>query len=171
MTEPQEDPTTEAVEGMLAQMGITPEDVDSTWDKRQPYDPNSRVICSCGHAKNRHAIEDDFVTCNPSRTPCACGMFIPVLKVEDTRAFLATTKGPGPEHALVRGMRASLERNKLVEWIDGQPKCGKCGAFGYEKQLTITPLEGSPETGLRKSTQIEFARYNGFLCDDCWDLI
>jgi hypothetical protein len=154
---------------LLAQMGITPEDVDENWHRREKYRAEDRVICTCGHAKNRHTIENDFVTCNPSRINCACGHYVPVLKVQDTRDFLSSTKGAGPLHALIRGIRTTLKKERKVEWIDDHYKCGMCGAQGNEKQLTITPLEGSPETGMRKSIEVEFARYNGFLCDDCWE--
>jgi len=156
-------------EDLLAQMGISPEDVDKNWHKREKYREEDRLICSCGHAKNRHTVEADFVTCNPSRTNCSCGLFVPVLKVQDTRDFLASTKGHGVEHALIRGLRASIKKEHSATWVDEHYKCGKCGVSGHDTALTITPLEGSPETGLRKSIEIEFARYNGFLCDDCWD--
>ena len=154
---------------LLAQMGITPEDVDRNWDRKNGYKAENRVICSCGHGKGRHVIEPDFVTCNPSKVNCSCGNFVPVLKVQDTRDFLSKTRGHGIDHALIKGMKIAIEKEHSVEWIDEHYKCAKCQVQGYEAQLIITPFEGSLETGLRKTIEVEFARYNGFLCEDCWD--
>jgi len=160
-----------SAEELLKQMGIDPEEIDKNWDRRGAWDPEARLICSCGHGKGRHVIEPDFVTCNPSKLNCPCGNFVPVLKVQDTRSFLSRTQGSGIDHALIKGLRIAMEKNQETEWIDDHYKCFLCGTKGYETALTITALEGQPETGLRKSNDAEFARYNGFLCETCWDQV
>ena len=152
---------------LLAQMGITPEDVDKHWDRKNGYRAEDRVVCLCGHGKGRHVIEPDFVTCNPSKVNCSCGNFVPVLKVQDTRDFLSKTRGHGIDHALVKGIFGALNRGEYVEWIDTNYVCLKCKTSGHETELTITPFEGDPETGLRPSIQLDFSRWNFFLCETC----
>ena len=115
-------------------------------------------ICTCGHPMNSHTISSSgIVLCTPSRMMCPCKNARPVLIAGDARKFLRKTMGPGPEHALARGVLASFESGKDVEWIVGMI-CDKCGAEG-----NISPVPTTRE-GI---VQFEATGYDALLCKNC----
>jgi hypothetical protein len=164
--EASEKPRNEQAKAMLNQMGYSPEQVAGHLAQEKAR-PSSRAVCLCGHPKARHYIDPEFSTCKPTKLSCSCAHFIPIAKVENTRIYLWKTTGPGMDHALVKGLFEALKRGQYVEWIDQNYVCVTCKTSGHETELTITPFEGDPESGLRPSIQLEFARWNFFLCEKC----
>lgn len=158
--------TDNAAENLLRQMGIDPDKMEEHVEEERKK-PSERSICLCGHPKARHYLDEEFSTCKPTKMQCTCAKFIPVAKVEDTRDFLHKTKGHGWDHALTKGLLSSAQKNRYVEWIPQNYVCALCKESGEKTALTIYPFEGSPETGLRKTIHLEFARWNFFLCEDC----
>ena len=115
-------------------------------------------ICACGHPMNSHTVTSSgIVMCTPSRMVCPCKSVRPVLIDGDARKFLRKTLGPGPEHALARGILASIEDGKDVEWIIDMA-CDKCGVVG-----SISPVPTTRE-GL---VQFEATGYDALLCKTC----
>jgi len=116
-------------------------------------------VCLCGHSVKVHEkFDGGFVSCTPSRIACACKEVRPVIKVGDVRLFIRKTLGPGPEHALSRGILASIERGNSVEWIV-ELKCDRCG-----KEGPVSP------TGVTKSGTVVYDQdtgLNALLCQDC----
>jgi hypothetical protein len=116
-------------------------------------------ICVCGHSVKVHeSFDGGFVACTPSRIDCRCKEIRPVIKVEDVRLFIRKTMGPGPEHALSRGMLASIERGHVIEWIAPR-QCDRCGKEGPISPTAITKsgtVVYDQDTGL-----------NALLCQDC----
>lgn len=161
-----EKPQSEQAKAMLNQMGFSPEQISEHLANEEAR-PSSRTVCLCGHPKARHYIDTEFSTCKPTKMSCTCANFIPIAKVENTRSFLRKTDGSGMDHALVKGIYGALSRGEYVEWIDENYICVKCKTSGHETELIITPFEGDPDTGLRPSIQLEFARWNFFLCEKC----
>jgi len=92
---------------------------------------NDRRICICGASMARHNLKDGTV--NVLSFESKCRRPFPVLKVKNTRHFVARTIGSGESHALVRGYMASKaaipDFEEGVEWLIEfkceNPKCGK----------------------------------------------
>jgi hypothetical protein len=92
---------------------------------------NDRRICICGASMARHNLQDGTV--NVLSFESKCRRPFPVLKVKNTRHFVARTIGSGESHALVRGYMASKaaipDFEEGVEWLIEfkceNPKCGK----------------------------------------------
>lgn len=106
-------------------------------------------ICSCGHPMGRHR-EDPSAgrfyagkthICKPNASFCPCDHPRPVLKVEDLRYFLRSTKGVGHLHALGHGVVSALKAGSGIEWII-ERKCDRCGEPGDVIPVAIT-REGS----------------------------
>jgi hypothetical protein len=163
---PKEKPQSEQALAMLKQMGYSPEQIAEHLAQEEAR-PSSKTVCLCGHPKARHFIDTEFSTCKPAKMSCPCAHFIPIAKVEDGRSYLWKTEGPGMDHALVKGIFRALNKGEYLEWIDQNYVCVKCKVSGHKKELTIHPFEGDPESGLRPSIQIEFSRWNFFLCETC----
>ena len=115
-------------EDALAMMGLSVEDVDTAdaellEKKKHGVD---RQVCACGHAMSRHTVIHGVVLCKPARMECPCKRARPVLETTDTRMFIRKTDGSGSAHALIRGIRAAVEKAKQVAWIVDL-KCDRCG--------------------------------------------
>ncbi len=94
-------------------------------------------ICTCGHPLTRHTVVNGTVYCKPSRMECPCKVTRAVLDVSDTRPFLRKTEGPGPLHALSRGMLAALRSGHRVAWLI-EKKCDRCAAEGPVSPVPVT---------------------------------
>lgn len=127
-----------SAEEALRAIGLDPEDTIHTDQiMRKRTRKRDGRICICGHGAGRHQETAGRQTCNPSAMKCPCRSFRPVLEVEDSRVFLRETLGPGKLHALSRGIAASMELNKKVEWIV-ELACDRCK--DSEKIVTPIPL-------------------------------
>lgn len=147
-------------EDALAMMGLTVEDIDET-DKdliaRRAYG-SDRQVCLCGHGSSRHTVVNGVVFCKPARMECPCKKMRPVLITEDTRMFIRKTDGSGPAHALARGIRAAVEKNKSVSWMIDLvcDRCGKADNNVVPAAVTQNGYAASHATG-----------YDALLCPDC----
>lgn len=127
---------------------------------------NDRRICICGHSYSRH---NEAGECKPVSFKCKCKMMHPVIKVENTRYFIARSVGSGDGHALVRGYVASKQAipdfDEKVEWLAELkcqlPKCGK------PTKLFPTRVD---ELGYRLYDSDDDRGYNVILCEDCRNL-
>lgn len=154
-------PTKSGLDILLA-MGITPEDVDRAdvelAERRKAAASVNRHVCACGHAMARHTVTHGIVMCKPARMECPCKKARPVLVVQDTRLFIRKTEGGGAEHALIRGIRESLTKEKLVEWLI-DPTCDRCGKA--TDSIVPVPVTQSG-TAVSRATG-----YDVLLCPDC----
>lgn len=126
--------------------------------KAQSRPDRDKRICACGHPMNSHTISSSgIVLCTPSRMMCPCKVARPVLIAGDARKFLRKTMGPGPEHALSRGILASFEDGKDVAWIIDRI-CDRCGRDGNISPVPIT------REGIIK---YEATGYDALLCRAC----
>lgn len=115
-------------------------------------------ICLCGHGLSRHTLVDGIVSCVPSKMSCPCRNIRAVLDVEDTRPFLRKTQGPGPEHALSRGLAVLAASGKEGHWIIDL-ECDKCGEHSDRLSpvcVTATGVMVRMPTG-----------YDALLCPTC----
>jgi hypothetical protein len=100
----------------------------------------SPYVCLCGHPVSSHTPdpEDESKTvCKPTRMWCHCTSLNPVLKVQDTRKFYRKTNSYGVEHALIRGIVASMQADKNTEVIEERYKCmiPKCKVKGSSSAI------------------------------------
>lgn len=158
---------TDTPENILRQLGVDPEESIKQIEERKRKIVE-RHICTCGHSKARHYIELPTVLCKPSIMECACSEFAPIILVHDTRNFLHKTEGPGIDHALIKGLTATLQAGKPAEWLPEAMECKKCKT---SENLTIYPIQGSEEVGFMTATDATWARRNWFLCEKCVDKI
>jgi hypothetical protein len=115
-------------------------------------------ICACGHSMTKHTEVGGIVMCKPSKMDCPCKKSRPVLDAEDTRPFLRKTQGPGPMHALSRGLAALLTSGKNADWIIDLV-CDKCSkSSGMLSPVPVTK-DGRPSDA---STG-----YDALLCNKC----
>lgn len=115
-------------------------------------------ICACGHSMTKHTEVGGIVLCKPSKMDCPCKKSRPVLDVEDTRPFLRKTQGPGPMHALSRGLAALLSLGKSADWIIDLV-CDKCGkSAGLLSPVSVTKDGRTSETA---------TGYDALLCSKC----
>jgi len=150
-------------------MGLSATQLASVAAQSEISGAGDRRICICGHGARSHssqALSDNPThksfresgrdQCLPGRMECPCGGFRGVVEVEDPRVFIFRTRGPMGQHALVRGLAASLVRGKTVSEVDWA--CDTCGATH-----AVTPVAVS------RSGQIAFepSRDNRLLCADC----
>lgn len=147
-------------EDALAMMGITIDEVDEKDQDliaRRAYG-NDRQICLCGHGVSRHTVVSGVVFCKPARMECPCKRVRPVLVTEDTRMFIRKTEGSGSAHALTRGIRAAVEKNKGVSWVVDLmcDRCGKSDNNVVPVAVTQSGHASSYATG-----------YDALLCPDC----
>ena len=154
-------PTGSALDA-LAKLGLTPEDVDQAdaelAEQRKVNMAVNRHVCACGHGIARHTVVHGTVMCKPARMECPCKKARPVLIAQDTRMFIRKTSGGGAQHALTRGIRESLTKNKSVEWIIDLV-CDRCG----EENASIVPVPVT-QTGAAVSRA---TGYDALLCPDC----
>lgn len=119
-------------------------------------------VCVCGHPSARHTVTNGVVYCKPTRMECPCRHLKPVLVAEDLRSFLRKTNGPGPMHALTRGIAASLKKGKNVTWTV-EARCDRCG--NDNTSVTPTPVTQS-------GIAVDYATgYDALLCPDCRDQV
>jgi hypothetical protein len=116
-------------------------------------------ICACGHPMARHWTEHGKTLCKPSKMECPCRFesHRAVLLAGDARKFLRKTEGPGPEHALARGILASIESGSDVEWLV-EMVCDFCGE---QSQLSPVPVTSS------RSVEFKATGYDALLCRKC----
>jgi len=127
-------------------MGIDFEMADAVNSKLISKSLDDR-ICICGHAMRRHSEADMTQFCNPGRTTCHCrkSNMTPVLKAGNVQVFRHSSNGPGPEHALVRGLVSLSKTDKEMEWIE-EPFCmiNGCGSKDEVSPVVLeTQSDGS----------------------------
>lgn len=147
-------------ESVLESMGMTLDEVREVDDalRAKPRERDGR-ICACGHPVGRHADIAGLVLCKPTRMACPCKRIRAVLDVSDTRPFLRKTAGPGPEHALSRGLRGLVDgrAGATAEWVVDL-ECDRCGAEGPVTPAPVT------STGL---VVREPTGHDALLCSAC----
>ena len=116
-------------------------------------------ICACGHPMARHWTELGKTLCKPSKMDCPCRFesHRAVLIAGDARKFLRKTEGPGPEHALARGILASVKDGLSVEWLI-EMQCDFCKK---ETQLSPAPID------VDRNIRYQATGYDALLCKEC----
>lgn len=133
------------------------EAIEADNDMRQrPAERDGRV-CLCGHPMARHTNISGLVICKPTRMECPCKNQRAVLEADDVRPFLRKTGGPGPMHALGRGMAAATTKGIKFNWLV-EPECDRC-----KKQGPLSPV---PVTQRGISTS-QATGFDALLCADC----
>jgi hypothetical protein len=148
----------------LELLGINVEDAIETDKKRTEAKPRDPRICLCGHAANKHNMDSGEVQCVPSRYWCPCKKLRPVVQVEDTRLFLRKTNGPNQEHALIRGIAASVVASKEVKWIV-EVACDICHRTAAETKILPTAVTEF------KTMSYEATGWDALVCEDCLEKI
>jgi hypothetical protein len=143
---------------ILEAMGIDPDEAIEADHRLKTKPRRDPRICVCGHAINKHVPESG--ACEPTRYKCPCRHSIPVLIVDDTRLFLRRATGPGPEHALTRGIAALAEAEKSCEWIPETAKCFKCGSTDNFRAV--------PTDSQMEKIVYEHSAYNALVCLTCY---
>jgi hypothetical protein len=117
-----------------------------------------REICICGHATSRHfEFSQDNFMCQVAKMYCPCKKIVPVLEVEDTRAFIFTTDGRGNHHALFRGLKRLNQMGKASTSLISN-SCWIC-----RKVSPIQPVPLSDQNNVSESPQAR----NAMLCEKC----
>lgn len=129
-------------------------------DRARRGGDRDRRVCLCGHPLARHKEARGRVVCQPSRMSCACADAQGVLEVSDTRLFLRKTSGIGVDHALVKGLAASVEAGATVKWIV-DVECSKCGSGD------ALPVGLMQTVGGRVGIAMENPQATRFLCAGC----
>lgn len=168
-------------EKALVDMGIT--DIPAAIELDKKITNNRRIspyVCLCGHPVSRHSrLEDGDYVCKPSRMYCHCTKVYEILEAEDTRPFLRKSNSYGAEHALARGLIATLAAGKNCSWVTVNSQCFDCGI----EKLPLIPAvveNGIPEypTGKilfnLKNQVVNSAEYSRriadlLLCQTCLD--
>lgn len=131
---------------MLENWGITPEESREAERKlAEEKATRDKRICTCGHPAKAHSSESNsdhhkFLIaagrggCRPSKIICPCLKFSPVIESGDTRRFIFKTTGPGPLHALSRGIQSAVDAKIELNWVEGA-RCGKCHKTAKETAL------------------------------------
>jgi hypothetical protein len=148
----------------LEMLGINVDEAIETDKKRTETKPRDPRICLCGHAVNKHSTASGEVQCVPSRYWCPCKKLRPVIQVEDTRLFLRKSNGPNQEHALIRGIAASVVAEKDVKWII-DVACDICSKTSAEARIMPTPVTEF------KTVSYEATGYDALVCEDCLEKI
>lgn len=147
---------------MLKNWGITPEESEEAERQiAERKNKRDKRICACGHAAKSHSSEStsehhQFLVaagrggCRPSKIVCPCIKFVPVIEASDVRRFIFKTNGPGPMHALSRGIKAATDAEIDLNWVEGA-RCGKCHSPAtdvalYPMALTIEGKESEVAT-------------------------
>ena len=117
----------------------------------------TKRICICGHSANHHFPSGDLQICSFGQGNCMCGKNKPVLETDDLRWFMRSTEGPGPDHALSRGIYMAEQNGAKVTFFK-TPFCFKCndGRLGYpvamDRDFHVVNRPGT---------------HNAFLCREC----
>lgn len=142
---------------ILKKMGIDVDEairVDRRLSRSRRKDPH---ICICGHpisshteySDPAHGIIEPVISCKPSKMQCHCKQIYPVLYSEDNRLFWRKTNSYGNEHALTRGITASIAAEKKCYWTEGPhmhcKDCQKKGKGDLIPALIQENVAGYPE--------------------------
>ncbi len=159
--------------GSLDIFGISPEQMDAALEAKKKRGRRDARVCICGHAGGAHFLragaqtEDidtypkGVVGCQAGKTPCACDEFTWVLTVNDVRSFIQKTEGPGPAHALVKGVASADRRGLTIEWREGLA-CFLCkGAPSEVGPLTVIAYNERGGEAMRSTNE------NRFHCEEC----
>ena len=144
----------------LGLLGMDLDDVLETDSelRTRPLERDGR-ICLCGHGMSKHTVIIDGITnCKPSKMDCPCKRARAVLDAEDTRPFLRKTQGPGPMHALSRGLAALAVSGKDAKWLIDL-NCDRCN----EPSDTLIPM---PVTKGGFASE-DVTGYDALLCQRC----
>ena len=144
----------------LAALGITDDEVAQMQQELKQQTRRDSRVCICGYPMSRHDFSAGVgvALVRLPKSEFTCKSSKAVLKVGDTRLFLRTTTGPGPEHALTKGMVATAMAGKEVEWLV-DVECSKCKTT--EGRISPVPLTA----GL--TIAYEASSTNALLCEDC----
>lgn len=159
-------------------LGITQADVDAFEAKRKIRGKRDSRVCVCGHAAGAHFPSGGFggpadiadheagtVACQAGKTPCACNRFVYALTASDVRSFIQKTEGPGPDHALSKGIKSSIRRGVKIEWRAGIV-CMYCHR-SPEEVGTLIPIAYNERYGEAfRSTPV-----NRMHCQSCRELV
>lgn len=148
----------------LELLGINVDEAIATDKKRTETKPRDSRICLCGHAVNKHSLDAGEVQCVPSRYWCPCKKLRPVIEVDDTRLFLRKTNGPNKEHALIRGIAASVVAEKNVKWI-AEVTCDICHKGTHDAKIMPVPVTEF------KTVAYEATGFDALLCEGCLEKI
>lgn len=126
---------------------------------------DDRRICICGHSMSRH--NEATGACKPVSFKCPCKRQHPVLKVQNTRYFIARSVGSGAGHALSRGYMASKEAvpdfDSQAEWLIEH----KCEGCGNETNIFPTRVD---DLGYRLYDSDDDRGITLILCEKCREL-
>lgn len=132
--------------------------------KEASKERKSRFVCACGHSMNYHTEIGGMHVCRPTKMRCRCTNPRSVLDVEDLRQFTYTTFGYGSEHALGRGMTASVVKGKAVKWVEETPLCDSC-----LKVVVGSPIAVSLDTrGEIPRLVKESGQVDKLVCEECF---
>lgn len=158
----------------LSVLGITEDDVKRFATNKAAKGRRDSRVCVCGHPGGAHFGErgssvDSAITlgeaihCQAGKTPCECNHFNWVLTISDVRSFIQKTMGPGPEHALTKGLASSFERGLSPEWREGLHcfKCKRKTADGEVGTLTAIAYNEAMGEAMRPTA------FNALMCSDC----
>ena len=112
-----------------------------------------RTVCSCGHSMNYHARVGEVSICTPAKMDCKCKVERPVLVADNLRMFLNNTSGVGVEHALGKGLVASVARKVNFSWVESPLRCDMCmGEMSEPIPVAVSLNDGMPTD---KSTGVD----------------
>lgn len=132
-----------AMEALKA-LGISVEEaLEVNQQERKRFaEKKDRRICLCGHPVKQHMTNGDgSYTCTRAKVYCPCRKIDVALEAEDARLFMFKTAGPSARHALVRGIAASIEKNKEVTWVMDRV-CFMCGVLDGR---TVVPVPATKD--------------------------
>lgn len=160
---------------MSEEMGIFSEGALDAFRKKNPAGVRkkpTREVCACGHSMNFHKPLGEKVYCSPGRGGCLCEEPSPVLEAESTRVFMYVTTGFGSEHALAKGILASIDKGFGFKWIDGDaPKCAKCAGDAVNPYPVAARVVEDPSGSARLVPTAAPGVYNKILCASCFSQI
>lgn len=127
----------------------------------------SREVCVCGHSMNFHSEVGGGFICSPAKMTCKCSKPRPVLTAENLRLFMYSTTGVGAQHALGKGILASISRDSGYAWLEDPIKCDRC----LEPTDAPIPVSAAP-TGVEKSILPidESGTVDKIVCVGCYTL-
>lgn len=110
----------------------------------------SREVCVCGHSMNFHTEVGERTVCSPAKMRCKCVKGRAILEASNLRMFMYSTSGIGSEHALGKGLTASVAHGASFTWVGGEGGPATCDIC-LEKTLDPIPvavdtLGGQPST-------------------------
>lgn len=160
---------------MSEEMGIFSEGALEAFRKKNPAGVRkkpTREICTCGHSMNFHKPVGEKVYCSPGRGGCKCENPEAVLEAENTRVFMYGTTGLGVDHALAKGILASIDKGFGFKWIAGDaPKCVKCGDDAVNPYPISIRVVKDPEGNDRSVPTAAPGIFNKILCASCFSQI